>query len=303
MPFDAAAFVNELNKAGQLKPEELAVLQGALGKPEVAKYLEENQLRQSDYSRAMNALREKETATTALQQQLVEWKAAQEKVIDKANLTVRQEREARARLEAVVKAKADEFGLNADEILSAAPPATPTPAPTTQPQNLDEFLKKQDWQNELNGIRSQFPLLPATLFDLASQQQKLFGKGFDEYSYTPKAGGAAITGTQALVLKAMETGKSIQGVWEEDFKVAERRTQIQEESIQQRIRQGVEAEVAKFRSENNLPAPAPQAARSPILAEFKPPTQDRSQMDPVDAAVARFNELTAPGASQGANGA
>jgi hypothetical protein len=96
----------------------------------------------------------------------------------------------------------------------------------------------------------------------------------------------------------MQAGKPIKEVWEEEFKVADRQKQIQEQEIQQRIDAEVNARMTKFMSEHNLPVQPSQTAGSPILAEFKPPAQDRSQMSGVDAAVAAFNEKMA--ASQSA---
>lgn len=278
MPFDVQAWLKELAADGSLSDQELGTLQASLSKPQVVKRLEEGQLRQADYSRAMNSLREKETATANLQAELVQWKKDQEKVIQKANATVGEKAAAHAALQAKVQAYAEANGLDATEILGAepaAPPANPNPNPN--PQN-PQYLTREDWQKDYDAIRNNFPLLPAQIADLQVEHQTLFGK--------------PLANSTELVQKAMAAQKPIRQVWEEDFKVADRRKEIAEAEIQQRIDAGVQAKLTQLRSEGQIPQQTalPQSARSPVLAEFSPQPTARKDMSAVDAAVAHFME-------------
>lgn len=277
MAFDVDNWLSELQKAGNLSPEVTASMKTALGNPEVVKVLEGNQLRQSDYSRAMNELATKEQAAVKLQGELVAWRNDAEAKLKAAGLTVAQERQERAKIEVALKTAAETYNLDLTSLGLPAPDQTkPAPAKET-PTNPDYMLKK-DWETEAASIRGKFPFLPALIHDLSVEHQALFGK--------------PLADSQGLVRKALETGKDIKTVWEEENKVAERRTQITEEAVTARINTAVQKREAELRSELQLP-PTPRAdSRSPVLADYKPPSDQESnkQESVVDRAVSAWQE-------------
>lgn len=282
MPFDLKSWLTDLAAEGALTTEELGTLETALGKEKVLKRIEEGQLRQADYSRAMNALTEKEKATLDLHDQLVAWRDEALQKINASNLTARQEREARAVIEAKLKHAAEVHGLDLASlgVDNAAAPnhnaAGNNAGATGTTGATPAYVKEEDWKKEVGAMRATFPMLPALLHDLSVEHQVLFGK--------------PLANAGALVQQALEKGKPLREVWEEQNKVAERRTEIKEQEIQARITAAVQAREAEVRSELNLP-PAPRAdARSPVLAEFKPPVSDKRELSAVDAAVAAYNE-------------
>lgn len=283
MPFDFEGWLKELAAEGALKDEELGQLKTALGGNEkVLKRLEEGQLRQADYSRAMNALTEKERATLDLQQQLVAWRDEALEKINAANLTAREEREARAVIEAKLKHAAQVHGI---DLASLGVEAGATPKPNAAGNNAGAtgtagatpaYVTEDEWKKEVGAMRATFPMLPALLHDLSVEHQALFGK--------------PLANAGALVQQALEKGRSLREVWEAENKVVERRAEIKEQEIQARVDAAVQAHDAKVRSELNLPPPPRTDARSPVLAEFKPPVSDKKELSAVDAAVQAWGE-------------
>lgn len=283
MAFELTTWLKELNADGTLSAEELATLQGALSKdPKVVKRLEEGQLRQSDYSRRMGELTEKEKQTLALQTQLVEWKSQAEAAIAGANLTARQEGEERGKLNARLQHVITTYNIDPASVGMEPPAGGDLTKKTTAPGNGNppnpEFLTRAEWEKLSAEMKATYPLLPAVLHDLSVQHQVLFGKPLEN--------------SAALVQKAMTAGKPIQTVWEEEFKVAEKRTELHEAAIQTRITEAVTKRESELRSELQLP-PSPRATDgSPILREFRP-TPDASkqqEMSAVDRAVNAFGE-------------
>jgi hypothetical protein len=274
MAFDIQAWLKELNTDNVLSAEELTALQGAVSKPAVLKKIEEGTLRQSDYSRKMGELQQKERETVALQTSLKEWKATADKQIEASNLTAKQKEQRLAQIEASVKAKASEYGLDIAEII----PPESTPAPVV-PQNQDpqspRFLAREDWEKAQAEMARNYPLLPAALHDLSVKHRKTFGTDLED--------------TTSLVRKAMESQKPLAQVWEEEFKVADKLKEIQEADVNRRIAEAVAAKENQLRSELQLPAPRPEAGHSPVLTVIKPQEQQKPGGG-VAAAVAAFNE-------------
>lgn len=279
MPFELEQWLNDLAKQGDLTPEELAGLKPVLSKPGATKFLEESTLRQADYSRRQNEVSEKERQTLALQNQLIDWKKTAEQKVQEATGTAKQKQAALDVIAAKVREKASEYGLDPAEILPADASVTPTGTTTTTPQNpITDYLRKEDWNKDLESIRKQFPMLPAALMDLQVQHQKLFGGPLENSS--------------AIVAKAMQVGKPIQEVWEEEFKVEDRRKQIQEQQIQDRVNAAVAEKERQLRSELQLPTPRPDQAHSPVLTKFQSGGSDqkRPEMSAAEVAAAAFNE-------------
>lgn len=281
MGFELQQYLKDLNADGSLNDEELKQMQAALGKDKVLARLREKHedgLRQSEFSKKMNDLTEKETATLALQQELIAWRNEADGKLKAANLTVRQEREARAAIEAKLKHAAETYNLDPEALgLTSGEGKGGTDGKGDQPQT-PTYVKQEDWEKEMGEMRARFPILPAIIHDLSAEHQTLFGKPLGNVT--------------ELVQKAMEQKKALRQVWEEDNKVPERRTQLQEEGIQARITQAVTQREAQLRSELQLP-PTPRAVdHSPVLAEFKTPSDKGAtkELSAVDRAVTAYEE-------------
>jgi hypothetical protein len=267
--------LKELNADGVLSAEELTALQGTLSKPQVLKKIEEGTLRQSDYSRKMGELQQKERETVALQTSLKEWKATADKQIEASNLTAKQKEQRLAQIEASVKAKASEYGLDIAEIIPPESTTGTTPSATTETTPNPRYVPREDWEKAQAEMARNYPLLPAMLQDLSVRHRKLFGTDLED--------------TTSLVRKAMESQKRVEDVWEETFEVTKKRQEIQEADVTRRIAEAVAAKENQLRSELQLPAPRPEAGHSPVLTVIKPQEQQK-QSGGVAAAVTAYNE-------------
>jgi len=276
MAFELSAWLKELNAEGALTPEELASLTTLLGRPAVTKVLtarHEDGLRQADYSANMNALKKKEEATLALQGELVRWKQTAEGQIQQLDLTAKQERDARQAIEAKFRQIATDYGLDPTE-LGIAPTnaaagngvgqgSTGTQVTGTAGTTTGSATGPSKLQ-ELETAVIALPFMAAELFDIQVEQAILFP-------------GKPLTDVRGLVDRALKAGTPLRKVWEDENKVAERRTQQTEEAIQARIDTAVAKREAEVRSEQGLPPLARPEQHSPVLTAFKPPSTQQIQ--------------------------
>jgi len=282
MAFELQQWLKDLNAEGTLSDEELKQLQAALGKEPVLKRvqtLHEGNLRQDEFSKRMNDLSEKEKATLNLRAELVKWKEEAEAHVKRANLSAEQERKARADIDAKLRRAAELYQFD-PEALGVTSGGTGTAGGTGGSDGKPEFLTRKEYEEAVEAMKQNYPLLPALLHDISVQHQQLFGKPLEN--------------SAALVQQAIKSGKSILEVWEADNKVAERRTQMAEEAVTKRIADAVAKREAELRSELQLPATPRADARSPVLEQFKPPAQTGAGNQPepsgVDRAIAAWNE-------------
>jgi hypothetical protein len=106
------------------------------------------------------------------------------------------------------------------------------------------------------------PLLTAELFDLAQEHQELFGKPL-KAEYTDSRGNKW-TGTRALVVMTAEHNQrspqnqhSVRQIWEDQFKVPDRRREIERDAIRNEERTKLDAEYKTKLSENILSSGTP----------------------------------------------
>ena len=287
---ETSAWLEGLAKDGGISAESLATIKSSLESSAKAdEYVKGSALRQSDYSRkqaelqtarqefekAQADLANKEAGVTKFQTDLGVWKTDSEaKII--AALQAREAAETKAaaalsRLQLVGgKYGVDPADLNIEGVIAAKPKETPVPEFDTS-----KFVTKEDVSRGTQDAA----LLDAMIYDLGVEHQSLFGK--------------PLTGAYSLVKEAMASGKPLTEYWADKYKVDDRRKEVQEASIQQRINEGVEAAKTKFLSENLLPGGRGMSGvrddlrGSPILREggIPPPTDSGGG---VSAAVAAF---------------
>lgn len=268
---DLAGWLQELNAEGSLTTEELAAVTAALGKAPVAKRLGDSVLRQSDYSRHMDELRTKERETENIRAQLHEWKTKAD--ADIARLTKRVEdgkiTEAayQARL-TTLKTQADDLGLEIDTSppSAAAPPPAASPV-SAVPEGYEELRAGFDKATKL------FPRIPAMLQDLAYEHFELFGKW-------PKL--------DPIMEKMLVTGRPLREVWEEEYKVGDRRTALETERIETIKRTAANEAETRVRSELKAPRPRPDAPHSPVLSQLA--GKEKAPKEPSWQRAARAHE-------------
>jgi hypothetical protein len=252
---ETQAWLDDLKKTGGISDEAFATLRATLESNSKAdEFVKGSALRQSDYSRRMAevqaaqqtleaaqaALKAKEAEVTNFQTQLGQWKASAEPKFQQA-LAAQEAAERRvAAATARLKALAIANGLDENEVLKdiEAPP-NPNPQnsqnpPQNPPLDTTKFVTKDDM---IRGVRES-ALVDATIYDLGNEHQALFGK--------------PLPNAAQLVAEAVQAGKPLRTFWEEKYKVPEKRNELQEASIQERIKAGVEAELAKRISEGAL---------------------------------------------------
>jgi hypothetical protein len=227
MPFDLNQWLAEVTADGSLSEAERKVVADTLAKdPKVLKRLEEGQLRQSDYSRHMNDLKRQEQTLKATETALNQWKSEAEGKLNAAVAERDALKTTAAQYEANVRAIASEYGLDPAEVSARLKAGLPAIAPGTTPpahqqsgtptMDTSKFLTREELEKQFQTAQQAFPLLQATIIDLNAEHMRLFGQ--------------PLANATELTQKAMEQKRSIREVWEEENRVADRRTQIASEA-------------------------------------------------------------------------
>jgi len=270
---DINAWLEEATKRANIPAEDRKILEGVIAKNAgLATYLEESGLRQSDYDRKMNKLKEehqaklqevadKEAAADAFATKNGQWFNENNSKFTKAQKDLEDARVKEAQLVERMKGLASRYGVPDEELnipVSAAPVTPPAAAPA-----FDE--KRFVPREEADRFARDLPLVTAELHELSEEHRELFGK--------------PLRGSKELIQKAMKQNKTMRAVWEEENKVGERREALKEQAIQSRVDSAVQERETKIRSELQLPAPRPQEQHSPIVQKFAKATVD-PKVDP-----------------------
>ncbi len=95
--------------------------------------------------------------------------------------------------------------------------------------------------------------------DLVDEHRELFGsKSFNKTAFLNKA----------LEISRKNPNKKLREIWEDEFKVADKRKELQDKDVEARIATAVQERETKIRSELQLPAPRPAEQHSPIAGKF-----------------------------------
>jgi hypothetical protein len=315
--FEIKNFLDDLQKTGNLTPEERTILEKPLGKPEVVKFLGESVSRQSDYSKNMNELQaekvrlaaeiaERERTVAAWQTDLAKWKNDADGIYQTKDAELSAAQTALNEVNAKIKDLAVAYDIPEEELPKMpnfpAAPAAPGAAPAaaapgsstaTAPSVSTGGVSKEDFQKSMTQVQTAFPRVTATLIDLGNKHRKLFGED--------------IPSNDALVQKALArraAGENItlEQVWEEEFKVSDREAAIKEEEINQRIQRAKEEEATRVRSEmmasgGNAARPA-NAPHAPVLREGgmkRPESTVTQRSERVNNAVNAWEQKRASG--------
>jgi septal ring factor EnvC (AmiA/AmiB activator) len=307
MPVDLSAWVKGI---GLSEAEEKTVLEALnKGGEKATKYIEENQLRQSDYSKKMDALtadvkkKETELATKIANEDkyhdsLASWDTKRKKELSDAT-AAREKAEAAlaAARDKVTKLAADN-DLPADEIaklFEGAPVSTNVNQNTNQNVDTKEldsrFVSKEMFQAEARAYGKFAALIPG----LERQYFKLFGDTADPPNW------------EALIDKAIAANgaKNIKQIFEEEYKISEKREELKNAETESRIKaareEGATQERAKLLADNPTLSDrggvrSGEREGSPVLAlatkqrmEAEKGKAPVASQNPVAAAVAAFN--------------
>lgn len=250
----AEQWLQTLKDQGKLSDENLEAIKTALT-PESVEFIGSSVLRQDDYSRLANAAKAKEKEVETFQASLAEWKSDAEK-----EYFAMQARERVAQAEvARLKSLAISYDVPESELGKVQTVTDPTAAtPPAAQIDTSKFMDRQEAQEALmNALKVQNKLM-----SLAAKHQGLFNKPLDD---------------EAIVDRAIASGRTIEQEWEESYKVADRRAEIaglQQEAHDQKIR---EEERAKLLSELKLPETRTGVPTSPVLHDLMKPVESRTE--------------------------
>jgi len=310
MAFDIANWVKGL----KLPEAEQAAVLAAIGKggKDALEFLEGNQLRQDEFSRKMNAEQkriealEKDLSTKMAQEdrfhtELSTWKTGSEK---KYNDAVEARKKAEDALQAArdkVKTIQEEFEVPQDRInqLFEGVPArasNDTPPARSHEDNLKEldgrYVTREMFQAEARAYARLSALTPT----LTMQHLRLFGQD------------AELPDWDKLIEDTITAkgAKTLQQVYEDHYKIADKRKELADKDIENRIatarKEAADAERAKILADNPTLGTTVRTGEregSPILnlarrqaAEdaAKRVNQPTAIVSPVQAAVQAFNE-------------
>jgi uncharacterized phage infection (PIP) family protein YhgE len=270
-----------------LSEDEKKVFSAVMQDEKRGKVLKDSVLMKSDYSRKMNELQNQQQNLQAEiqknqqelashEQNLVNWKGT----ADKTLAEIQKERDAAVLKLATVQQRAktlsENYGIDPKEIL----PDDIQPTPATQPRTEDgRFVAKDEFQKAVTDVM-QFPQVAAELIDISAEHQELFGKN--------------LKGTRKLVEDAVAHKRTIRDEWAEQFKVADRRAEVEasaKAAEEARIRTD---ERNKVLSEVKIPIPRAQPDVSPLFrtnlpkSAERPATDTQSSQRIVDAALQAY---------------
>lgn len=286
--------VEELVKEFGLTPEERAQVESILGKPERQEKLKGGVLRQSEFTKKMQALdKQRADAEAALAEKerkvaedaasLGTWKQSADDVILKNQQAAEAARVKLATMTEKIRTLAERQGVDPKEWLGEE---TPPPPPPEKKEAVDtsefdkRYLARGDADKLLAEVKSS-PFIAAEIEDIVDEHRALFGKGLNR---------------KELVTSALKNKRSLREEWETAHEVSKRRAELNERTIEERINARVAEERTKILSEHKLPVNRGDDGGSPILRmgdQLKLDGTDRSRVtqgvSAVDAAIAAHN--------------
>lgn len=261
--FDLNSWYDELG----LTPEERAHVGELFSKPERLTKLEGSQLRQSDYSKHMNGLKEQETTLArkladaeadieAERGALTTWRTNAEGKLTAAQSRAEKLEEQLFKVQQTLRGAADEHGFDADALLKtviAEPVKEPVkPTPTMAD---DEEFRRQIGSSMLGVTR-----LSARLHTLSAQHRKLFGEELPDAE-----------GLVEQVLEASAKGKtvSIDDLWKQKYGVEAKRKELDDKAFEAKVEERTAIRVKEEIERRELGNVGPEdLPGSPILGRF-----------------------------------
>lgn len=226
-----------MSTATGVPDEQKAVVRSFFEQEEVGKKAKQSVHAASDYNRHMDEVRAEQQRIQAREAEVERWvkdlgvwKAGVEKeattYAEKA--AIADEYEKRLKLaDAELKKLREEgytnFNLDLPAKPSVAHPSANGSGSITQ-RDMEAFITKRE---------ADYAMLMGLSNDIVREHHKLFGEYLE---------------MQPLITKALKLNKPLDEVWATEYKVSERRNQLQEEAINQRVKAAVDEQLAKERS-------------------------------------------------------
>jgi len=283
--FDFKGWLAEAGKAQGANPETLKQLEDIFTKDEaVRKYAGESFLRQSDYSRKQNELREqirlKEDEITTYEGKLHDWENQTKAELDKAerarDAALKNLDKLKGQFQTVtskLKSGYDEYGLPLPEV-RLEPDLDPMEAPAVKTPGVNQVPDNPNYvpKDEYTRFANTAITTPFELQDIAAEHYALYGK--------------PLGGTRDLLNKvAASKGKlSLRDVWEQEHNVSGRRQELNDEAFNVKVNQEVEKRYQEKMSQAFSPSPAREAQHASMVLKKKLSLPDGSEnKSPVSA--------------------
>ncbi len=256
MAFDLDALIKDLGVTGD---DEKAV-RAALGTPERLKYLEGNQLRQSDYSKQMNelsaartALKEADDRVTA---EMAEWARIQAEggaVTKKMQDDLHKAEQRALTLQQRVTKIATEAGLDATKALEGID-QPPPPAKKDEPAPID--TSKFVGADQFGQFGKYMFDLVAALPMIAQEHFELTGERLNTQELRAE-----------IEARAGKKGANLdpRAIWEDKYGIAAKRDTQQKAARELELKTAEQRGFDRARTEAALPVPPSQGVHSPLL--------------------------------------
>ena len=206
------------------------------------------------------------------------WKQQADKTILENQRALEAEKTKAYALEQRMNAVATQYGVDPKEWGLDGEQKPPETKP--DPSKLDErYLARTEAEKIAAELRTA-PYIAAEIEDIVDEHRSIFGSGLNR---------------RELVAAAIKNKKSLRDEWAEQYKVADKRKELQEKEIENRIKARVDEERTKILSEHKLPVTRGAEHGSPILAmrsDLKLEGKERgasNESGAVDAAVSAYN--------------
>jgi hypothetical protein len=280
----ARQWLADLVRTANLSEDARKALETTLTAPEALEYIGNSALRQQEFDRKMNQQKSQYQAELAkiqkYERELADWRGKTEAQVAQ---TVNELNAARAEAQRV-RQVAYSYNLTDEDLGTSVAPATlplgasaSTPDPGRTGLDPSEYLKRVDFES----AATMHTLLPAEINDIVAEHVELFGK-------MPR-------GIRQVVERAVQEQKPIREIWEDEFKVRDKRAELEAAAREAEIARRVEEKLISYRSEQGIPVQRPDAQRSYILTNretLATPSEDsrvHQHQDSVTAAVAHWN--------------
>ena len=294
--FDIEAWIKETIPVDKLDEATRNAVYGVLKDPAAVDKIQAGQMRQSEFSKRMNdwqaetaaakqAAEEAQAKYQAELQKLSQWEADGNAEIAKYADAAKAAEKQRLETEAALRKLQKEYELSDDDLglKLENQPVNNAPAFDASKYMTVEQAQKLINQNNLE-VAKVMTEYPAKLHGLVRRHSELFpGELLD---------------IEGLYNDFRKTNKPLDQLWEEKYKIPEKRAEIAEAAIQKREADAEQRGYKKAMESMNAPVSSfdPSGARSPALRQFGAQGEGlkpAEQLSGVDKAMRRFEQFRA----------
>ena len=284
-------WLTDLRATGELTDAEAQQLGAVLGRPKLSAAINDGLSRQADYTRKTQELASQRKAfedertkaqadLASMHANLEQWRRQQETNVNQTLQQAQAAQQAQQTLEASIRAKCAEWGIDPSEFGVGATPTVPAVPAAAPAAAANQPAIPQDWENRFasaddtrNGI-IQAARIPLLMQQINAEHMKLFGQplpdgGLSLYDECVSGGGKV----------------SIKQLWEQKFDIPTVRQKKDDERRSQELSEAEQRGYQKAVSEHKIAAPRVADLPSPVLATLRPSEGERPSDGGVSAAV------------------